>query len=322
MDKAPQFYAPHEVQPASVELKNLLAGLAKAAAHLHGQRKEEAVASIAAMTDSALYMHAQALQCEKICIMEQKQVTQNLAEIIRKTGSLHFDMQKIQNHIAELNVSIEKNTVNEKELKKHLRQLSETLRAAEDEMQKHKRNLADLNDRSALRIFLSILSLGLDRAILGIKSLIEQDYVRIKMLRDDIKKYQDALKDDINHLDVARELRQKLLKDQERNRESVKALEGEMGKLHAEEKSIRLKLSAMPIITLFYGKLKILCDNVHEKITWVLDIVEELNDSQPRIIDIDASGSELVPLRTALAQMDHLLNTDTMQAALAAEAKG
>ncbi|WP_225086737.1 hypothetical protein U1R68_18865 [Pectobacterium colocasium] len=313
-----QFYAKNELQPTSEALKTVVAGLTEAATYLDHQRKEEAIAVVTRMTDDVTYLHTQTIQGEQLYKTEQRKVTEAVAAIILQSGKLNAEMMKIQTQISDLEIEIKKGDVNMQELQQHLEALSHNLSNSERERNEHQRQLDRLNDSSVGSIFASIFSLGLDRAFLGIKSLVDQDAARISILRDEINNYQNALKEDENKLKVARNL-QVTLRDQQKHDEgSVTALEKQVEELHQEEKNTRTKLASITQISGFYGKLKVICENVSENITWILDIIDDLNDDQPRIVDIDASGVELVPLRTALARLDSLLNTPQIQQTIAA----
>ncbi|EAA7680382.1 hypothetical protein I5X18_003989 [Salmonella enterica] len=313
MDNQIQFYAKNELKPTSDELKSVVAGLTEAANHLHNQRQEAAIEAVIAMTHAVTYLHTQTIRGELLYKEEQKEVTETVASIICQIGNLNDEMMQVQKRISELEVKIEKQDVDAQELQRYLADISRNLDKMERERREHQRQLDDLNDRSAGRIILSILCLGLDRAILGIKSLIDQDAARIKILRDEMNRYSDALRNSENQLRVAKDVQVTLCEERKRNENNIIALEKQVDKLHLEEKNVRTKLAAITQVAGFYGKLKAVCEGVRKNIIWILDIIEELNDDHPRIVDIDASGLELVPLRTALAKLDGLLSTDRIQ---------
>ncbi len=317
MDNPIQFHAKNELKSASDELKSVVAGLTEAANHLHNQRREAAIEAVIAMTDAVTYLHTQTIQGELLYKEEQKEVAETVASIIRQIGNLNDEMMKVQKRISDLDAKIKKQDIDVQELQRDLADLSRNLDKMERERREHQRQLDDLNDRSAGRIILSILCLGLDRAILGIKSLIDQDAIHINILRDEMNRYRDALRTGENQLIVAKEVQVTLCEEQKRNENNIKTLEKQVDKLHLEEKNVRAKLAAITQVAGFYGKLKAVCECVRKNIIWVIDIIEELNDEQPRIVDIDASGLELVPLRTALVKLDGLLSTDRIQSTFA-----
>lgn len=309
MNNQIQFYAKSELKPTSDELKSVVAGLTEATNHLHNQRQGAAIEAVMAMTDAVTYLHTQTIQGELLYKEEQKEVTETVASIIRQIGNLNDEMMQVQKRISDLEVKIKKQDLDAQELQRHLADLSRNLDKMEQERSEHQRQLDDLNDRSAGRIILPILCLGLDRDILAIKSLIDQDTARINILRDKMNRYRDALRNGENQLRVAIDVQVTLYQEQKRNESNIKSLEKQVDKLHLEEKNIHTKLAAITQVAGFYGKLKVACEGVRKNIIWVLDIIEELNDDQPRIVDIDASGLKLVPLGTALAKLDGLLST-------------
>ncbi|QSD37132.1 hypothetical protein H5A40_08520 [Pectobacterium brasiliense] len=313
-----QFYTKNELQPASDELKKVVDGLTEAANHLHNQRKEEAIAVVTAMTDDVTNLHTQTITAERHYKEEQKKVTEIVVSIVSQVGTLNEKMRDIQKQLSDLEIKIKGQDMDTQELQRHLDGLLRNLGNSERELNEHQRQLDDLNDTSVGSIFRSIFSLGLDRAILGIKSLVDQDAARIRILQEEINRYRDALKTDESNLKVARDLQVTLREQQKHHESSVKALEKQVDELNQKEQTIRTKLASITQIAGFYGKLKAVCENVSENITWILDIIDDLNDNQPRIVDIDASGQELVPLRAALARLDSLLSTDKAQQAFAA----
>lgn len=313
MDNQILFDAKNELKPTSYQLKGVVAGLTEAANHLNYQRQEAAIEAVMAMTDAVTYLHIQTIQGELLYKEEQKEVAETVASIIRQIGKLNDGMMLVQKRISDLEDKIKKQEVDARELQRYLADLLSNLGNSERERCEHQRQLDDLNDSSAGRIILSILCLGLDRAILGIKSLIDQDAARIKILKSEINRYRDALRNGENQLKVAKDVKVTLCEEKKCNENNIKALEKQMDKLHLEEKNVRTKLAAITQVAGFYGKLKAVCEGVNKNIIWVLDIIEELNDNQPRIVDIDSSGLELVPLKTALVKLDGLLSTDIVQ---------
>lgn len=310
------FYNKNELQPASDELRRVVAGLTNAANHLHDQRKEEAIATISAMTEDVTFLHTQTIQGEMLYKREQKDVTETVASIIRQVGEINADMTKVETQISNLNVEIAKKDVDGQELRRQLNNLEQSLANSERERRQHQAQLDNLNDRSAGRIIASIFCFGLDRAIMGIVSLVNQDAAKIKILRDEMSRFNDALSKGNDQLRIATELEATLVREKQNLANSVVLLQQKISTLQTEEKQVRARLAAITQIAGFYGKLKAICENVRENVNWVLDIIEELNDDQPRIIDFDESGQELVPLRTALAKFDSMLNTELVQDAL------
>ncbi|WP_212668201.1 hypothetical protein, partial [Salmonella enterica] len=80
---------------------------------------------------------------------------------IRRIGNLNDEMMQVQKRISDLEVKIKKQDVDAQELQRHLADLSRNLDKMERERREHQRQLDELNDRSAGRIILSILCLGL-----------------------------------------------------------------------------------------------------------------------------------------------------------------
>ncbi|MNC30638.1 hypothetical protein D3C75_789270 [compost metagenome] len=151
---------------------------------------------------------------------------------------------------------------------------------------------------------------------MGIVSLVNQDAAKINILRDEMNRYRTELVNGQDQLRVAHELQSSLIREQQNQANNIIVLQQKIRSLQQEEKQVRSRLATITQIAGFYGKLKAVCEGVRENISWVVDIIEELNDDQPRIMDFDESGQELVPLRTALAKLDGLLNNHSVQRTL------
>ena len=70
----------------------------------------------------------------------------------------------------------------------------------------------------------------------------------------------------------------------------------------------RKKLTFFFDIVLFYGRLSLLFSDIDRKIDGIMDIVEELDDETPTIIDFDSSQHDLLSLKQALIKSDKFLD--------------
>lgn len=163
------------------------------------------------------------------------------------------------------------------------------------------------NDQSALSIFVSVVSLGLDRAVVGIQTLVENDAQAIADLHGDLaRRLQEYDKD---KADLGRD--EALLRDLEEQRG---AYERELSvdrdresALRALEAAYRAKVVALTEVALFYGKINVMLDDLDNRVLDVQDIVNALNDPTQRITDFDERGETLVSLRETLVNFDRLL---------------
>jgi hypothetical protein len=87
----------------------------------------------------------------------------------------------------------------------------------------------------------------------------------------------------------------------------LEGLQHREAELHAQEKICRQKLAYFTDVALFYGRLLIMAQQVEHRIEDVRDIVQQLDDEKPTIIDFDSSGADLISLRRSLERFDELL---------------
>ena len=142
---------------------------------------------------------------------------------------------------------------------------------------------------------------------MGIETLINDDSGHIKSLNEEISRYQNKLNNDQNEIRKT----ESLLRELENKKNSSERLIAEYDKraieLQKMEKEFRQKVAFFTNVALFYGKLSILLQQVEHRIDDVVDIVNELNDSTPTIIDFDSSGEDLISLKQALEKFDRFL---------------
>ncbi|MBD9628155.1 hypothetical protein IB279_34965 [Ensifer sp. ENS06] len=299
---------------AVVEFKTILQQLTQASELLKEQKTEEATASILAMSDTVDYLHSQAKLGEHMYAKEQQVTSELVKSIISDLGLLNQKITGIQQEIAKVSIEIHKDEQDAELLNQRIGQLVDQMRAAEVELAHHRRKLDELNDKSAASIVRSIFCLGLDRAIMGIITLVDQDEARIRSLNDERQRYRQERENDEGRLNATRDLLSSLQSQRDEYTRTIKQLEVAEDTLHQNEKAARRKLAYFTDISLFYGKLQAMCEGIETNIASVADVVQELNDAQPRIVDIDASGSELISLKAALYKFDALLGSEPIDA--------
>lgn len=297
-----------------VEFKTILAKLTEATELLKSQKHEEAAATISAMSDAVDYLHSQAELGERMYAKEQQVTSELVKSIIADLGLLNQKITGIQQEIASVSIEIHKDEQDVELLNQRIGQLINQMRAAENELAHHRRKLDELNDKSAASIVRSIFCLGLDRAIMGIITLVDQDQAKIRSLTDERERYRQERDMDEGRLSATRDLLSSLQTQRDEYTRTIKQLESTEDTLHQNEKAARRKLAFFTDISLFYGKLQAVCDGIGNNLASVADVVDELNDASPRIVDIDASGSELIPLKAALFKFDAMLGNEPVLA--------
>ncbi|MBD9571880.1 hypothetical protein [Ensifer sp. ENS08] len=300
--------------PQVVEFKTILAKLTEATDLLKNQKQDEAEATVAAMSDAVDYLFSQAQLGERMYAKEQQVTSELVKSIIADLGLLNEKITGIQQEIAAVSVEIHKDEQSVELLNQRIGQLINQMRSAEIELAHHRRKLDELNDKSAGSIVRSIFCLGLDRAIMGIITLVDKDEAKIRSLTDERDRYRQERERDEGQLSATRDLLASLQGQRDEYTRTIKQLEATEDTLHQNEKAARRKLAFFTDISLFYGKLQAVCDGIGTNIASIADVVEELNDSQPRIVDIDASGSELISLKAALFKFDAMLGDEPVDA--------
>jgi chromosome segregation ATPase len=288
----------------------VVSGLEKSAEQLKSQNKEEAQKTILGISNEIQSLAEVSKQKETEYKQAQQEISKKVSEIIQRETELRDSSLNIKRSIDELNVEMNKDEVDRSILLNQISSLQAQLQNTQNQLREHQAKLDELNDTSAASIVISIFSLGIDRAVKGIASLINDDTGHIKSLNDELSRYQNEIhQDDENIKNIGNKL--SLLNEKKRSSEAiVDELSQREIVLQEHEKSCRQRLAYFTDVTLFYGKLLIMSQQVEHKIDDVVDIVEELNDSTPTIIDFDSSGKDLISLRQALEKFDQLVSDE------------
>lgn len=297
----------------TVQCKIVISALEKSAEQLKTQNKEEAQTTLKSISKEIEFLNTASQTKESESKYEQKKFTHELSQVIEDETKIRDNSLEIQRSINDLNVEISKEKTQEVEFLNHLHSLQEALARNEAELREHQRNLNELNNKSAESILRSILTLGLDRAIMGIGSLIENDAGRIKSLNEEIAQYKNQSEDDKRNIEIHESLLRELHNKEEYSQSLMLASKQREYELHELEENCRQKLTFFTNVALFYGKLLILLEQVEHRIDDVVDIVDELNDSTPTIIDFDSSEGDLISLKQALEKFDQFLYSEPIK---------
>jgi chromosome segregation ATPase len=286
----------------------IISALENSADSLRNQNKEDAQKNILVISEQIQFLEKASQNKESEYQETQQQVTQELVEIIKREGELRERSLDIQNDINALNIEIKKQEADGRAIADQINTLQEQLRGAEAELREHQARLDELNDKSAGSIVRSVFLLGLDRAIMGINSLIENDTGHIRSLNDELSRYRSLVENDANAIRDT----ERILYQLDEKKRSSEALIDEFSRraieLHEHEKACRQRLVFLTKVALFYGKLSIMAQQVEQRVDDVADIVNELNSSEPTITDFDGSEYDLISLRQALEKFDEILD--------------
>jgi chromosome segregation ATPase len=288
----------------------VIAALEKSAEKLINQDKAEAQNTILDISSEIQFLAEISQNKESEYKKTQQKITEEISEIIQKEGVIRESYLNIQKDIDVLNVEISKEKTNKEDILATINSLQIQLINTENELRAHQAKLNELNDASASSIFRSILSLGLDRAIMGITTLVNDDTGRIKSLNEELSKYKNAIHQDDEKIKNAENILNYLNEKKRSSEALVAELSNREIDLQKHEKSCRQRLSYFTNVALFYGKLLIMSQEVEHRINDVIDIVDELNDTTPSIIDFDSSGKDLISLRQSLEKFDQLLSNE------------
>ncbi|GKX64789.1 hypothetical protein [Inconstantimicrobium mannanitabidum] len=283
--------------------------LEKSVDQLKSEKKEEAINTVLGISQEIQLLSTSSEKMEVANKKEQAKLTETLADMIKSEATIRDSYLGTQKSIDTLNVDISKKSTERTELIKHVNSVQRELEEDERSLREHQKKLDELNDSSAWSIIRSICSLGLDRAIMGIQSLINDDTGRIRSLKDQISKFRQELENNAQGIQTADSLLKSLYEQKNLYEVQIAELKSREYTLQQYEKTCRQNLAFITDIALFYGKLSIMLEQIRHRIDDVIDIVSLLNDSTPTIVDFDSSGGTLISLNEALVKFDKILET-------------
>ncbi len=286
--------------------------LKKSVDELNQQKKEEATKTILSILGNVEFLNDTSKKLKASAEKEQQNISGTISEIIKSEAAIRDSYLSTQKSIDAINVSISTNSVKKAEILKQIDSFRKELNDDERLLREHQRKLDELNDSSAISIIRSILSLGLDRAIMGVQCLINNDTGRIQELHKQIERFNGLLNNNSLEIQKADELLKSLGESKRAYEVSFAQLKEKENILNANEHLSRNNLAFITNAALFYGRLSVMLEQIDHRIDDVVDIVAELNDKTPTIIDFDSTGTSLVSLREAMIKYDKVLETSGM----------
>ncbi len=283
--------------------------LKKSVDELKQQKKEEAKKTILSISKDIQFLFDSSKKLKASAEEEQQNISDTISEIIKSEAAIRESYSSTKNSIDAINVSIGTNSVKKAELLKQIDSLKKELSDDERLLQEHRRKLDELNDSSALSIIRSILTFGLDRAIMGVQCLINNDTGRIKELNNQIQNFKNLLNNNSSEIQKADEMLKSLGENKVAYEVSLAQLKEKENILNTNEQLSRNNLAFITNAALFYGRLSVMLEQIDHRIDDVVDIVTELNDKTPTIIDFDSSGTSMISLREAMVKYDKILET-------------
>jgi septal ring factor EnvC (AmiA/AmiB activator) len=287
----------------------VIEALEKSVVELSHQEKEAATQTVLSVSQNILFLNDASKKLKLSAEEEQQKIADTVSEIIKSEASIRESYLSTQKSIENVNLSINTNSVKKTDLMNQIASLKKELADDQRLLQEHRRKLDELNDSSAWSIIRSILSIGLDRAIMGVQCLINNDAGRIQELNNQIQKFNEVLKNNSAEIEKADYLLTSLNESKRSYEVSLAQLKEKENILHENEQLSRNNLAFITNAALFYGKLSVMLNQIGHRIDDIVDIVSELNDKTPTIIDFDSSGTSLVSLREAMVKFDKVLET-------------
>lgn len=289
------------------DLSIVIDALEKSVDELKNQDKASAISTISNISEEIQFLNNSSKELERIYGEKQRKITDAICDIIKSEADIRNSYLNTQKSIDKLNIDINKNNVKKIDLIKDFNSLQKELNEDERTLKTHEKNLNELNDSSALSILRSIFTLGLDRAIMGLKIIINNDIGRINQLREQISKFNELLKNNMQDIQVSEALLSDLNKQKMLYEDQITKSKEREKILNNEEKITRNNLTLITNVVLFYGKLSIILEQINHRIDDVIDIVAELNDNTPTIIAFNSSDNTLISLKDALLKFDEII---------------
>ena len=282
--------------------------LQESATLLKNQQKEEAKNTISRIASEIEFLSETSQKREDEFQERQRELTKQIQNIMQEEAAVRQAALNTQASIRDVNQQIEGKRTNKQQLEKALASASDNLAANQRQLAKHQKKWDRLNDDSAGSIVLSIFTLGIDRAVMGIESLVNKDKQRIAALKPEIDRYRKDLQQSRVSLEQTEQLLKQLKRSKASSEAAVRELDRRQKQLHSTLKTCKDKAAFFTDVALFYGKLVVIANQVDHRIDDIEDIIAELDDSNPTIVDFDGSGEDVISLKDALTKFDSFLD--------------
>lgn len=289
------------------ELRQILNDLKQVGAELANQQQEAATDIVRSMHDKVEQLHQVALQGQGHYNQLQQQTAQEIAAAVEAIGQQKAQIDETARQMGVLEQDIVGQEAGAAELNRQIGDVQGRLVQAERDWREHQRRLDELNDSSAGSIIRSIFCLGLDRAIMGVRSLVEQDKARANTARDEIRRYQQALMENEAGRNTASAVLSALRAQRGQLEAQSAALSVSKQQLESNEVTLRAQMGFWVDIALFMGKLDVACLSIDNGLSGITDIIGELNDTTPRIADFGGAEGEMLSMAQALGRFEELL---------------
>lgn len=294
----------------TTRLFTVISGLTKCAQELETQSQAEARASIDQIELEVDFLRKNSITKKSEYKESQQDAAKKLNVILLNISELEMQYNNTNDQIRNIKKRIHTNNTEKSLLEESINSLHHQLDRTNEQIRNHQLKINELNDTSFGSIFRSVMCLGLDRATMGIVTLIEQDSKKINTLKQELKTYNDEIMKNNNKACDILNILEGLDHQLALNNKMLTELKVESAEIHGFEIQTRKLVSFLTQISLFYGKLLVKIQTIDNKLENVLDIIEMLNDNEPTISDFNSSGSDLISLKEALYKFDILLKRE------------
>jgi uncharacterized protein (DUF2249 family) len=272
----------------------------QAAVALENQDQQKAINTLNKITNEVIKFKKEADVLEVKSANDQNENTIQLSKLIKLKGDAHADYERTKKELDLVYRGVTSKKVSLANLNKGIDANHQELKRYEEHLWKNENRIKELKDDSVGSIFLSIFTLGMDRAVKaiaievdGVKNEIPKIKSIISLLNKNLNGLKEELFNDEREID-------RLLAVSNEKENTIKDLQFDEFKLHKQERVIRKKVIFFTEINLFYIKLQNLLKNISNSINDVSDIVSLLDNETPTIASFDPSMQDLISLKEAI----------------------
>lgn len=297
--------------------KLIIQTLKQSAAALENQDQQTAIRSLDKITAEVVAFQKEAATLKTKTAASQKESVAQLSKILKLKGEAYADHQETKKGLNLAYSQVASKKVSIGDLNQRIANNNQELKNSEKKLRQNEARIRDLNNDSAGSIFVSIVTLGMDRAVKAIGIEIDGVKDQIKNTKNTIRRLEEN----------RRSLEKELARDEnevsrlegviKKKADKIKDLEYEEFRLQNKERMKRKKVVFFTEINLFYIQLQNVLTNVTNKINNVKDIVSLLDNQTPTIASFDPCKEDLLTLEEALLLFgNHLDNKISMESTI------
>jgi uncharacterized protein (DUF2249 family)/predicted nucleic acid-binding Zn-ribbon protein len=274
--------------------------LKQSAIALENQDQSKAINTLEKISNEVVTFQKEAKTLEQKASNDQKENVTQLSTIIKLQGEAHADNERTKKELDLVYSKVTAQKASIGNLNRTINLHNQELKGYEKKLRQNQARIDDLNDDSVGSIFVSIATLGMDRAVKAISIEIDGVKDKIKNSKNTINTLNKELNSLNQVLAQGKKEIQRLSKISAEKSKKIKDLQYNEFKLHNQERAIRKKVVFFTEVNLFYIKIQNLLKNISSGINDVFDIVSVLDDQTPTIASFDPSRHDLLTLKEAI----------------------